>query len=593
VRCAPGRRSDSVATSSRLWPGVAGALLAIVLVGSVAVVRMTAAAGAPPAHDPVDHNLLQGSTASLSSSLGSWVAVSGVVSWSPHGADNSGALELDGGPQGVVAGSGSPSTGGVRPAVPGVAYHGTASARSSGGPRQVVTGLAFFDADGNTLDMLWGPVTNIGSASWTPLTPVTAIAPTGSAGVAFVVGQFGDRAGANTLVDRPTLSSAEDDSEVIQGPLRVSGNRLLDSAGNQVVLRGIDASGLESSGDPENLTEDTVAQFKAWGANVVRVDLGEQLWLSNSCAYDPSYAAAVDQVVDWITSLGMVALLDLHSNNAADLDPSSSGTCPEAGQQLMADDPGSLQFWSDVARRYADNPLVAFDLYNEPHDISGRTWLDGGRVGTGSTAFHAAGMQQLYDAVRATGARNVVVVSGNGWGSVPPTSLVSGYNIVYGAHAYTCALQPPPECQDPTPDDPLPVLNSWIPLSTSEPVMVTEFGFPNQNDALYNANVTSFADAHGWGWDVYTWDGTNHGEFDLIQGSAVSDTVEPAPSAMALVWVMRTQPDTIGLSATSSGLGRRRRASLPATHRRAKRPLAGTAEAGRPTTTDHRPAHQS
>ena len=69
----------------------------------------------------------------------------------------------------------------------------------------------------------------------------------------------------------------------------------------------------------------------------------------------------------------------------------------------MADSPGAITFWQEVATRYKDNPLVAFDLFNEPH-VPQSVWLDGGtlRPPTGRPS-HAAGMQQLYDAVRGTG----------------------------------------------------------------------------------------------------------------------------------------------------------------------------------------------
>src|ERR1035437_2761692 len=102
------------------------------------------------------------------------------------------------------------------------------------------------------------------------------------------------------------------------------------------------------------------------------------------------------------------------------------------GRGLMADYPGSTEFWSQVAARFANNPLAAFDLYNEAHDISNQVWLNGGTVPKYSIfPYQTTGMQQLYDAVRATGARNLVHVSGNNWANTPPTTLVRGSNIAY------------------------------------------------------------------------------------------------------------------------------------------------------------------
>ena len=55
---------------------------------------------------------------------------------------------------------------------------------------------------------------------------------------------------------------------------------------------------------------------------------------------------------------------------------------------------------------------MLFELYNEPHDVSWRVWKSGGDAGDGC---QAVGMQQLYDAVRATGAENLVIIGGLDW----------------------------------------------------------------------------------------------------------------------------------------------------------------------------------
>src|SRR5204863_6439522 len=98
--------------------------------------------------------------------------------------------------------------------------------------------------------------------------------------------------------------------------------------------------------------------------------LGRQVWNANECQSEASYPRLVDRVIRSITSRGMLALIDLHWNTRL--------PCLPASQQRMADDPGSIQFWTSVAARYRRNPLVAFQLYNEPHDISWQQWRDGG-----------------------------------------------------------------------------------------------------------------------------------------------------------------------------------------------------------------------
>ena len=89
------------------------------------------------------------------------------------------------------------------------------------------------------------------------------------------------------------------------------------------------------------------------------------------------------------------------------------GCCsPSKGcQQLMADT-NSVTFWSEVAARYKDDGRVLFELYNEPHDV---TWTSGRTAARPASGWEAVGMQQLYDAVRAAGAENLVIIGGLDW----------------------------------------------------------------------------------------------------------------------------------------------------------------------------------
>ena len=290
---------------------------------------------------------------------------------------------------------------------------------------------------------------------------------------------------------------------------------------------------MESS--PTLSPSDTAAvdEAKVWGANMVRVALGEQFWLSNSCSFSPAYASAVDELVHQITSLGMVAVLDLHFNTIV--------PCTAGAPQMMADDPGSVSFWQSVAARYAANPLVAYDLYNEPHDISDAVWLNGGTVVSGVVPFHAAGMQQLYDAVRGTGAQNLVVVSGNNWGNTLPTTRVAGSNVAYGVHDYSCPNAPPPSCATPDPDNASTILASWVQPSASVPVIVSEFGWPGQDTGTFIGNVIAFATSHGWSWNAFAFDGV--APFGLLTagpggsgGSAAAGAfLEPSASGMPVL----------------------------------------------------------
>lgn len=325
--------------------------------------------------------------------------------------------------------------------------------------------------------------------------------------------------------DISPLMATPSPSQTIVGPLHTLGNKIYGANNSPVILRGINRYGLEED-NTTNLSSDDISHAKQWGANFVRVALGEQLWLSNSCNYDPTYASKVDDVVNWITARGMVALLDLHFNTIS--------LCGPAGPQDMADAPNSIDFWKQLAARYKSNPLVAFDLYNEPHDIPNSVWLNGGRVTENNVTFEAAGMQQMYNAIRGEGANNLVFASGTQYADIFPP-LLSGYNVVYAAHAYTCPVAAPPNCSASNPDDPPSTLDSWVAPSQFVPVMITEFGWPDKNDGRYISNVIAYAQSHGWGWSVFAWDGTTSGLFDLLANVGPGAAYDPTPSGAAVI----------------------------------------------------------
>ncbi|MBY8853551.1 glycoside hydrolase family 5 protein, partial [Saccharothrix sp. MB29] len=78
--------------------------------------------------------------------------------------------------------------------------------------------------------------------------------------------------------------------------------------------------------------------------------------------------------------------------------------------------------WSGVATTFKGNDAVVFDLFNEPYPemaadwdktAGWQCWRDGGTC-TG-IPYEVAGMQDLVDAVRSTGATNVLMLGGLEW----------------------------------------------------------------------------------------------------------------------------------------------------------------------------------
>ncbi|CAN5692519.1 hypothetical protein BH20ACT2_BH20ACT2_17010 [soil metagenome] len=253
------------------------------------------------------------------------------------------------------------------------------------------------------------------------------------------------------------------------GRVRVVGNQLIGASGAPLQLQGVNRQSTEYAcffgygfaNGPLDLA--SVQSMATWGINAVRVPMNEDCWLGTKAGLDPqwtgaAYRAAINDYVRTVTGQGMVAILDLHWSA-----PAGEGA---NGQDPMANADHSLTFWSQVANQFKDDGLVLFDLFNEPYLDRDATvanpwdcWLDGctARRANADQAFEAgtfeaAGMQDLLDAVRATGATNPVLIGGLSY-----TQDFSEYlahlpddpldQIVFSHHAYpgnTCGLDDNP-----------------------------------------------------------------------------------------------------------------------------------------------------
>ena len=241
--------------------------------------------------------------------------------------------------------------------------------------------------------------------------------------------------------------------------LHVSGNHLVNGHDRRVVLRGVDRSGgeyacVQGFGIWDGpMDQAAVTAMKRWRVTAVRVPLNEACW--NGESYVPAkyrgsaYKDAVEAYVRLVNRNGIVAILDLHWSDGLYTGPFSGCSSAQATcQKPMPDAAHSVRFWTSVARAFKGNNAVIFDLFNEPYPnlVSGATeaegwrcWLHGGKC-TG-IGYRVAGMQPLVNAVRSTGARNVIMLGGlsysgdlTGWLAHKPAD--PDHNLVASWHSY-------------------------------------------------------------------------------------------------------------------------------------------------------------
>ncbi len=290
------------------------------------------------------------------------------------------------------------------------------------------------------------------------------------------------------------------------------GNKIISVASCQPArFVGVSRPALSFSPDGGRMGVDTAmaadfARMRAWRANTVRIELAQYYWVPTSMHHDPGYAARVDRAVKGARAAGLNVILALQASDRGDPNHPLEGEM----HQPMADVNHSIPFWKDVAARFKDDGGVLYELYSEPYPIGGEggfsnwdMWLNGGLHPSDAVygrrpAFQAAGMQQLYDAVRSTGANNMVIASGTQWGYFlggVEDHRVKGYNIAYATHPW----EDSPTSRQPSTWD-----RDWASLAATDPVIITEFGDYDCSDPYVKA-VLDKADQLGLSWTAWMW----------------------------------------------------------------------------------------
>jgi endoglucanase len=325
--------------------------------------------------------------------------------------------------------------------------------------------------------------------------------------------------------------------------IAVRGNHFVNGAGRTVRLLGVNHASFEYACEQGwgyndgHMNAADAAAIASWHASAVRVPLNEDCWLgingqpnSSDGANPPlttaGYRQAVESYVADLNAAGLYVILDLH------------WTAPAAtvadGQRPMPDD-HSGAFWTSVAATFKDNHAVVFDAFNEPyspdaindpgHPVTWDCWRNGtanhdcllptsntGQPPDNNSLYRPVGMQSLVDQIRATGARQPILLGGltfandlSQWLANEPADpdhqLVASY---HGYEGEPCDTQ---ACWDST----------IAPVAARVPVVTGEFGEDNfdsptcatRTPNTFDADYMNWADQHGvsyvaWGWEALT-----------------------------------------------------------------------------------------
>jgi len=305
--------------------------------------------------------------------------------------------------------------------------------------------------------------------------------------------------------------------------LHVSGNKLVNASGTQVVLHGVNRSGTEyacvqGNGIFDGPNDQTsITAIKSWGpVNAVRVPLNEACWNAesyvNSAYAGTTYINAIKSYVSLLNTNGIVAILDLHWTDGTYTGPSAGCSSAQATcQKPMPDAAQAIPFWTSVANTFKGNDAVVFDLFNEPYAsrATGNTTTGWQCWETGSPctgiSYPVAGMQQMINAVRGAGANNVIMLGGEeysndltSWLQYEPTD--PDHNLVASWHSYnfnTCSSQ---SCWT----------SQIAPVIASVPVVAGEIG-ENDCAGTYINPLTTWLESQKTSFLAWTWDNWSGG----------------------------------------------------------------------------------
>lgn len=314
--------------------------------------------------------------------------------------------------------------------------------------------------------------------------------------------------------------------------LSVSSQRIVDSAGRAVLLRGFnDDALLESTVHPAPLDDTDARLMQQSGFDLVRLPIAWSNLEPHRGVFDERYLERIATAVSLLNAHGLYVVIDMHSLGYSPVYGGSGapmwatvqgipdpvwGPMPSAGRLLSpAINVSTAHFWIStslqdeyfaawqfLARRFRDDSGVAgYDLINEPHSFPFPPFrFDKDQL----FPFYQRGVQELGS----VDSNHIFFLDNDMTGDIP-TSVVPlrAPNLVYAAHVYTGSLIPPAFSGDPAP------LRTHVDELASEAATVPAalwFGeFSIDSHGKYglqwiNDMIDDFA-AHDAGWAWWQW----------------------------------------------------------------------------------------
>jgi endoglucanase len=302
--------------------------------------------------------------------------------------------------------------------------------------------------------------------------------------------------------------------------IRVSGNQLVDGGSKVVHLQGVNRSGTEYAcvqgwgifDGPNDAA--SIKAIASWHVNIVRVLLNEDCWLDIN-GINPSYAGknyqnAIVAYVNLLHRYGMYAEVSLIWG--------APGKYKATYQPAAPDEDHSPAMWSSMASTFKSDPNVILAPWGET-TVGWKCFMRRGcdneaTYGPHNKFYRTAPMQQAVNLMRTAGYNGVISVpcidyanacgkingsdyNGSTWLRSRPSDPAG--QLIAEAHVYGKNLCDTVACFD----------SSMKPITKIVPLIFGETGETYDASDCGSSYISSFmdwADAHGVGYEAWTWD---------------------------------------------------------------------------------------
>jgi aryl-phospho-beta-D-glucosidase BglC (GH1 family) len=286
----------------------------------------------------------------------------------------------------------------------------------------------------------------------------------------------------------------------------VQGNQIIDNYGNPLVLRGAHIQSILDRYKQYATPADHLAynhlnsatfdeMVNNWHMNTVRIATSDYIWQNWLYGSPTAYIQTLQSIVAQANLAGLYVVLSLHEEPSSGLPPRLKEPTGWAMPTPLA-----VNYWQTVAAAFKNNPMVMFDLYNEPlvnqtaltiGESDWQFWLNGGIItyttpGGNTKTYTVVGIQTLVNAIRSQGANQIIIAqpAENSFlkfetdcpATTPPNphcnflqdpANTTNPNIVYSVHEYFVPIGKTPR-QPPFWDEKFGILSKEVPIFIGE-----------------------------------------------------------------------------------------------------------------------------